>query len=48
MRGHVNKRTYSTRLVEREEPFNFRIVAELVAKNIIMEGLHNDTSRRKI
>lgn len=45
MANHVKKRTITTRLVERDEPFNFRIVAELVAKNI-MEGVHNDRERK--
>ena len=44
MRGHVKNRTITTRLVERDEPFNFRIVAEMVARNI-MEGVHNDRTR---
>lgn len=44
MANHVKKRTITTRLVERDEPFNYRIVAELLAQNI-MEGLHNDTKR---
>ena len=45
MANHVKKRTITTRLVERDEPFNYRIVAELLAKNI-MEGLHNDRERK--
>lgn len=40
MARHVKKRTITTRLVERNEPFNFRIVAEMAARNI-MEGVHN-------
>lgn len=44
MRGHVKNRTISTRFVECDEPLNFRIVAELVAKNIV-EGVHNDKRR---
>lgn len=44
MANHVKKRTITTRLVERDEPFNYRIVAELLAQNI-MEGMHNDTKR---
>lgn len=45
MANHVKKRTITTRLVERDEPFNYRIVAELLAKNI-MEGVHNDRERK--
>lgn len=44
MANHVKKRTITTRLVERDEPLNYRIVAELLAQNI-MEGLHNDKTR---
>lgn len=44
MANHVKKRTISTRLVERDEPFNPRIFGELLAKNIL-EGLHNDRKR---
>lgn len=44
MARHVKKRTISTRLVESNEPLNFRIVAEMVAKNIV-EGVHNDKTR---
>lgn len=47
MARHVKKRTISTRLVESNEPFNFRIVAEMVAKNIV-EGVHNDRSRTEV
>ena len=47
MPRHVNKRTISTRFVEIDEPINYRIVAELVAKNI-MEGMHNDRNRKEI
>jgi hypothetical protein len=44
MARHVKKRTISTRLVESGEVINFRIVAEMVAKNIV-EGVHNDKTR---
>ena len=44
MAHHVKKRTISTRLVESNGPINFRIVAEMVAKNIV-EGVHNDKTR---
>lgn len=47
MPRHVNKRTISTRYVESDAPINYRIVAELVAKNI-MEGMHNDRNREEI
>ena len=40
MARHVKKRTFSTRFVERDEPFNYRVFAELVARNIV-EGVHN-------
>ena len=45
MARHVKERTYLTCFVESEEPLNFRVIAEAVAKNIIMEGLNNDTKR---
>lgn len=45
MSYHVNKRTMSTRLVERDEPFNSRVFAELIARNIV-EGLHNERNRK--
>ena len=41
---HVKKRTISTRLVESESGINYRVFAELLAKNI-MEGVHNDRKR---
>lgn len=47
MAHHVKKRTISTRLVENNEPFNIRIVAEMVARNIV-EGVHNDRSRTEV
>lgn len=42
---HVNNRTIVTRLVERDEPFNYRVMGELIAKNI-MEGARNDRTRK--
>ena len=44
MARHVKERTYSTRFVESDEPFNIRVIAEAVARNIV-EGMHNDTKR---
>lgn len=44
MARHVKERTFSTRFMESDEPFNFRIIAEAVARNIV-EGIHNDTER---
>lgn len=44
MARHVKERTFSTRFVESDEPYNFRVIAEVVAKNIV-EGLHDDTRR---
>lgn len=38
MRKHVNNRTIVTRLVDREVPFNFRVMGEMVAKNIMESG----------
>ena len=46
MQKLVNSRTCITRFIESDEPFNYRVVAEGVAKNIITEGLHNDRSRK--
>lgn len=44
MARHVKERIFSTRFVESDEPYNFRVIAETVAKNIV-EGLHDDTRR---
>lgn len=44
MADHVKKRTIATRLIETESGINFRVFAELLAKNI-MEGAHNDRKR---
>lgn len=45
MAYHVNKRTISTRIVENESGINYRVFAELLAKNI-MEGIHNERGRK--
>lgn len=47
MQKLVNNRTIVTRLVEREEPFNFRVMGEMVAKNI-MESGHYDRTKEEI
>lgn len=35
MARHVKERTYHTRFVESDEPYNLRVIAETVAKNIV-------------
>lgn len=35
MRNHVKGRTMHTRLIESDEPINYRIIAETIAKRML-------------
>ena len=38
----TKKRRIETRLIETDEVFNFRIIAETAARNILKGAIHND------
>lgn len=42
MKINIKGRTYHTHFIEKEEPPNLRIIAEVVAKNLLKGDLKND------